>query len=90
MPIAASSPPPPVPPAAHGAPNLSTQVEGKRGVSPRDPIGPGPYYNANGELIASNLDQLHIMPNISARTAVDEKGNRVKDRGDKPNESMTC
>ena len=65
---------------------LSTQVEGKRGVSARDRIGAGSWYNANGELIASDLDQLHISPNIYGRTAVDEKGNPVKGRGSKPNE----
>ena len=65
---------------------LSTQVEGKRGVSARDRIGQGPWYNAKGELIASDLDQLHISPNITVRTALDEKGNRVKGRGDNPNQ----
>jgi len=65
---------------------LSTQVEGKRGISARDRIGLGPWYNANGELIASDLDDLHISPNLTKRTAVDEKGNRVKGRGDSPNE----
>ena len=67
---------------------LSTQSpDGKaRGKSARDRIGLGPWYNARGELIASDLDQLHISPNIFKRTAVDEKGNLVKGRGDKPNE----
>lgn len=65
---------------------LSTQEDGKRGVSARDRIGAGPWYNANGELIASDLDQLHLNPNIIMRTAVDENGNRIKGRGDKPNE----
>jgi len=67
---------------------LSTQsTDGKtRGQSARDRIGTGPWYNANGELIASDLDQLHIMPNLVKRTAVDENGNVVKGRGDKPNE----
>ncbi len=67
---------------------LSTQsTDGKaRGKSARDRIGIGPWYNANGELIASDLDQLHIMPNLTKRTAVDENGNAVKGRGDKPNE----
>ncbi|MDA0340219.1 MAG: hypothetical protein O3B74_01310, partial [Proteobacteria bacterium] len=64
---------------------LSTQVEGKRGVSARDRIGDGPWYNAHGELIASDLDQLHISPNLVKRTAVDENGNKVNGRGDKPN-----
>ncbi len=65
---------------------LSTQEEGKRGVSARSRIGSGPWYNANGELIATDLDQLHIMPNIFLRTALDENGNRIKGRGEDPNE----
>jgi hypothetical protein len=65
---------------------LLTQVEGKRGISARDRIGLGPWYNAAGELIASDLDDLHISPNIVMRTALDENGNRIKGRGDKPNE----
>ncbi|WP_085899412.1 hypothetical protein [Kiloniella majae] len=65
---------------------LGTQEEGKRGVSPRDRIGLGPWYNANGVLIASDVDQLHLNPNIVMRTAVDENGNRVNGRGDKPNQ----
>ena len=65
---------------------LSTYFEDKRGVSARDRIGRGPWYNARGDLIASDLDQLHISPNLVKRTAVDENGNPVKGRGDKPNE----
>ena len=67
---------------------LSTQSpDGKaRGKSARDRIGKGPWYNARGELIATDLDQLHIMPNIYKRTALDENGNIIKGRGDKPNE----
>ena len=52
---------------------------------PRDRIGPGPWYNARGELIAANLDELHLSPNIVKRTALDENGNRVNGRGDSPN-----
>ncbi len=65
---------------------LSTQEDGRRGISARDRIGIGPWYNANGELIASDLDMLHLNPNIVMRTAVDENGNRVNGRGDRPNE----
>ncbi|WP_339717280.1 hypothetical protein [uncultured Sneathiella sp.] len=65
---------------------LSTQEEGKRGISARERIGQGPWYNALGELIAVDLDQLHLNPNIVGRTALDENGNRVKGRGDSPNE----
>ena len=65
---------------------LSTWFEDKRGISARDRIGAGPWYNARGELIAVDLDQLHISPNLVKRTALDENGNIVKGRGDKPNE----
>ena len=64
---------------------ISTQVTEGRGKSARDRIGSGPWYNANGELIAVDLDQLHISPNIVKRTALDENGNLVNGRGDKPN-----
>ena len=65
---------------------LSTQVEGKRGISARDRIGTGPWYNAKGEVIARDLDELHILPKIYKSTALDENGNLVKGRGDQPNE----
>ncbi|MBZ0215332.1 MAG: hypothetical protein K8F25_02165 [Fimbriimonadaceae bacterium] len=77
---------------AAGAPNrtwrayLSTEEDGKRGISARDRIGNGPWYNAKRELIAADLDQLHLNPNIVKRTAIDENGNPVKGRGDQPNE----
>ena len=64
---------------------LSTQAEGKRGISARNRIGLGPWYNARGVLIASDLDELHLNPNIVLRTALDQNGNRVNGRGDKPN-----
>lgn len=59
---------------------LSTEEPDKRGVFARSRIGPGPWYNARGELIAVDLDDLHISPNIFQRTALDEKGNDVKGR----------
>lgn len=65
---------------------LSTQEEGKRGVSARYRIGVGPWYNAHGELVASDLDELHLSPNIIKRTAVDEMGSSIKGVGDSPNE----
>jgi hypothetical protein len=67
---------------------LSTQSpDGKaRGKSARDRIGSGPWYNSRGELIANDLDQLHIFPNLVKRTALDENGNSIKGRGEKPNE----
>lgn len=64
---------------------LSTEEADSRGVSARDRIGIGPWHNALGELVASDLDQLHISPNIVKRTALDENGNLVNGRGDRPN-----
>jgi len=64
---------------------LSTQEEGERGISARDRIGTGPWFNAKGELIAQDIDQLHLNPNIVKSTALDENGELVNGRGDMPN-----
>ena len=63
---------------------LSTQKPGERGISARDRIGQGPWHNAKGELIAANIDQLHILPNLYASTALNENGERVNSRGEPP------
>jgi len=55
-------------------------------VNARDRIGAGPWYNAKGVLVASNVEHLHNGNNLSKDTALDEKGNTVKGRGDQPNE----
>ena len=55
-------------------------------INARDRIGAGPWYNAKGELIARNVDHLHNGNHISKTTALDEKGNVVRGRGDNPNE----
>jgi hypothetical protein len=53
----------------------------------RDRIGDGPWHNAKGELIASNLAELHGDANtIGKQTALTETGEVVKGRGDTPNE----
>ena len=65
---------------------LSTEVGGKRGVSARDRIGKGPWYNARGILIAENITELHLYnKTILKETALNEKGEQVNGRGDKPN-----
>ena len=65
---------------------LSTEAEGKRGVSARDRIGKGPWYNAKGVLIANNLSELHLYnKTINKENALNEKGEEVNGRGDKPN-----
>ena len=55
-------------------------------VHARDRIGKGPWYNAEGVLIASDIQHLHNDNNINKETALSEKGNLIKGRGDKPNE----
>jgi hypothetical protein len=55
-------------------------------VHARDRIGSGPWFNAKGQLIARDLNHLHNGNNISKETALDERGNPVKGRGDTPNE----
>ncbi len=54
-------------------------------VNARDRIGKGPWFNAKGALIASNVDQLHGNNNLSKQTALTEKGAVVNGRGDVPN-----
>lgn len=56
------------------------------GVNARDRIGQGPWYNAKGELIAKNVDDLHANSRINKQTGLDENGRLVKGRGDKPNQ----
>jgi hypothetical protein len=51
----------------------------------RDRIGKGPWQNAKGAVIAKDVDDLHANPNINKETLLDEKGERIKVRGDTPN-----
>lgn len=63
---------------------LSTQGAGA--VNERDRIGAGPWSNAKGEVIAKSVDDLHgASNNLSKQTALTEKGEVVKGRGDTPN-----
>lgn len=65
---------------------LSTEAPNGRGVSARQRIGDGPWYNANGVLIASNPSDLHLYNStIDKTTAVDENGNQINGVGDSPN-----
>lgn len=54
-------------------------------VNARDRIGEGPWYNAEGVLIAQNVDALHGDNNLNKETALTEEGNVVNGRGDNPN-----
>ena len=52
----------------------------------RDRIGSGPWFNAKGALIARDVAHLHNGNLIGKDTALDERGNPIKGRGDQPNE----
>ena len=69
---------------------LSTQaVDGQAAVNARDRIGEGPWHNAKGALIASDLDSLHYdNSNINYTGALNELGNTINSggMGNAPNE----
>src|SRR5262245_56363247 len=62
---------------------LSTQ--GAQAVNARDRIGPGPWQNAKGVVIAKNVADLHSANKLNKETALTEKGAAVNGRGDTPN-----
>jgi hypothetical protein len=83
--------------AGRGAPvvwhaYLSTQGAGA--VNARDRIGNGPWYNANGALVAMNVGQLHgdtieqarIGNALGKQFSLTEKKERVNGVGDMPNQ----
>lgn len=56
------------------------------GVNARDRIGSGPWYNSKGQLVAKDVDDLHSAnAKIDKQMGLDENGNTVNARGDKPN-----
>ena len=66
---------------------LSTvPVGGAPGVNARDRIGPGPWRNAKGVVVAQNVTELHGANNLNKNTALTEKGDIVNGRGDTPNQ----
>jgi hypothetical protein len=66
---------------------LSTQAAGgAAAVNARDRIGRGPWQNAKGVVIAKDVADLHgDSNNLTKQTALTEKGEMVKGRGDNPN-----
>jgi hypothetical protein len=66
---------------------LSTQASGSApAVNAKDRIGKGPWQNAKGVVIAKDVAELHGNNNLTKQTALTEKGDTVKGRGDTPNE----
>jgi hypothetical protein len=65
----------------------TTAPGGDAGVNARERIGKGPWRNAKGVVVAKNLSDLHSeKANITKETALSEKGEPIKGRGDKPNQ----
>jgi hypothetical protein len=65
---------------------LSTQEGGGAPAeNARDRIGQGPWQNAEGTVIAADVDELHGTNNLDKSTALDENGEQVNGRGDEPN-----
>ncbi len=73
---------------------LSTQAAATQGselgnpnvVHARERIGSGPWYNAKGVMIARNVAELHSEKNnLTKETALDEKGQIVNGRTERPN-----
>jgi hypothetical protein len=55
-------------------------------VHARDRIGAGPWYNAKGVMIAKSVEDLHSAGNnLTKQTTLDERGNLVNGRTEKPN-----
>ncbi len=65
----------------------TTAPQGEAGVNARDRIGKGPWQNVKGVVIANSVDELHSdKTNVTKETALTEKGEVIKGRGDEPNE----
>ena len=63
---------------------LSTTGSG--GVNARDRIGSGPWYNANGVMVASDVDDLHSdNKKLGKDNSISEMGDVINGRGDSPN-----
>ena len=61
-------------------------MAGRPAINARDRIGAGPWYNAEGTLVAANLDDLHGSGNkFSKELAVTERLDQVNGVGDTPN-----
>lgn len=63
----------------------ASAADGQPAVHARERIGKGPWRNAKGVVVASDVVQLHGDNNLNKDTALDEHGMPVKGRGDQPN-----
>lgn len=64
----------------------TTGAGGGAAVDARDRIGPGPWHNADGVLVARDVSELHSeAAHLTGETVLTEWGERVRARGDRPN-----
>jgi hypothetical protein len=62
-------------------------LDGEPAVNARDRIGPGPWYNFRGELIARDVTELHSdAANLTKESILTERGQMSNGRGDTPNQ----
>jgi hypothetical protein len=55
------------------------------GINARDRIGKGPWMNAKGVVVATDVAQLHGANNLTKQTSLNERGEVINGRGDTPN-----
>ena len=63
----------------------TTATDTSEATNARGRIGEGPWHNAEGILIARNVDQLHGDNGLTKETALSEGGEEINGRGDDPN-----
>lgn len=64
----------------------SAGAEGEPAINARDRIGTGPWSNANGVLVATDVADLHGDNNhLNKENSISESGEVINGRGDKPN-----
>jgi hypothetical protein len=64
----------------------TTAAGGQQAVNARDRIGSGPWYNAKGVRVATDVADLHSANNaLSKVNSLNERGEVVNGRGDTPN-----
>ena len=63
----------------------TTASASERAVHARDRIGTGPWYNAEGLIIAANVQELHAGDKIKKDVAVTERLDTIPGAGDTPN-----
>jgi hypothetical protein len=59
---------------------------GSSPVNARDRIGKGPWYNAEGRLMARDVEELHGTNGLSRTTSLTEKKTKVNGRAESPNQ----